>query len=330
MDKHKKDSFRGNNLYDVFFENFKNSVFYTGLYKKHKDELIIGVRDGYINIYYNCDSIARIENSKNQSPNITAKVASYYLTGETPNKKYIKISGQEMLDNYEVIKSNSNKRRKLEKQAQERLFIDNNMNVNSNWFCIDVEYTKSFAEKTSMEDWRFDIIAISKQAPFRIALIELKYGSNAIGGYSGITGHIKDFYKFHKDNCFEKLKPELKSIIDSLIKLGVDVPETLHNINIKDFAKTPEYYFITLNNNKEVERNASPMETMAGYLFTKANGDWKAVKYSKNASEKGYYAVVGEGKSFQPVFLFSNAILPNLGINYILDESNYIKKIIEQ
>jgi hypothetical protein len=324
MDKHKKDSFRGNNLYDVFFENFKNSVFYTGLYKKHKDELIIGVRDGYINIYYNCDSIARIENSKKEYQDFVAEIGSYYLTGESPNKKYIKISGQEMLDNYEVIKSNSNKRRKLEKQAQERLFIDNNMNVNSKWFCIDVEYTKSF------EDWRFDIIAISKQAPFRIALIELKYGSNAIGGKSGITEHIQDFYKFHKNNCFEKLKPELKSIIDSLIKLGVDVPETLHDIKIDNFAKTPEYYYITLNNNKEVEQNASPMETMAGYLFTKANGDWKAVKYSKNASRSGYYAVVGEDKSFQPVFLFSNAILPNLGINDILDESNYIKKIIEQ
>ena len=30
------------------------------------------------------------------------------------------------------------------------------------------------------------------------------------------------------------------------------------------------------------------METMAGYLFTKPNGDWKASKYSKKAAEKGY------------------------------------------
>lgn len=125
--KERKDSFRGNNLCDISYENFKKSIFYKELYKKHKDELILGIRDGYINIYYNCDSIAKIVDSKLNSQHITAEVASYYLTGESPNKKYIKVSGKELLDNYEVIKSNSNKRGKLEKQAQERLFIDNNM-----------------------------------------------------------------------------------------------------------------------------------------------------------------------------------------------------------
>lgn len=327
--KERKDSFRGNNLCDISYENFKKSIFYKELYKKHKDELILGIRDGYINIYYNCDSIAKIVDSKLNSQHITAEVASYYLTGESPNKKYIKVSGKELLDNYEVIKSNSNKRGKLEKQAQERLFIDNNMNVHSSWFCIDVEYTKSFADKPSMEDWRFDIIAISKEKPFRVALIEIKYGFGAIGGKSGISKHIKDYYKFHKNNSYEILKPELKSIICSLIKLGVDVPETLHNINIDDFAINPEYYFITLNNNKEVGRETLPMETMAGYLFTEANGDWKAFKYSTKAGESGYYAIVGEDNSFKPVFLFSEAILPELGIYDILDESKYVKKIIE-
>lgn len=329
MIKERRDSFRGDHICEVFYENFKKSIFYTDLYKKHKDELIIGVRDGYINIYYNCDSIAKIENSQNGADYIAAEVASYYLTGESPNNKYIKLSGQELLDNYDVIKSNSNKRGNMEKQAQERLFIDNNLNALSDWFCIDVEYTKSFAVKMSMENWRFDIIAISKKPPFRVALIELKYGSSAIGGKSGITKHIHDYYQFHKNNSFEVLIPELISIIRSLIKLGVDVPMSLHRIEIDDFMVSPEYFFITLNNNKEAGRDTLPMETMAGYLFTETNGDWKAYKYSKNADKYGFYATVGEDKSFKPIFLFSDATLPTLRIYDILNDSNYIKKVIE-
>ena len=53
-----KDSFRGNNIDQKFAEDFKNSKFYTEIYKKHRDELIIAVRDGYINLYHNCNSIA--------------------------------------------------------------------------------------------------------------------------------------------------------------------------------------------------------------------------------------------------------------------------------
>ena len=330
MSQEKKCPIRGTNFNEIFFENFKKSLFYTELYKKHEDELIIGVRDGYINIYYNCDSIAKIKNTSVNPELITGELADYYLTGDNRILNYTSRSAQEILDNYEKIKSNSQKREKLEKQAQERVFIDNNLNDNSDWFCIDVEYAKSYIENKKVRGWRFDIIAISKKAPYRVALIELKYGRNAIGGDSGINEHIKDYYEFHTNGSFKILKPELISIIESLIKIGVDVPETLHGIRMEEFFSKPEYYFITLNNNKSGEKGATPMETMAGYLFTKDNApkDWKAKKYSKDASENGYHSVVKGDKSFEPVFLFSEATLPNLGIINILDERYYTKKII--
>ena len=314
-----RNSFRGTSIDETFAASFIKSRFYKDIYVKHKNEIIIGVRDGFINLYYNCDSIAKIEV---HNPNL-CKINNYYTDGE---KKCL--TEHEIVRYYNKIKENSDKRSKQEKQAQQTLFIDNNNNSSSKWFCIDVEYTKSLQGKSHAEDWRFDIIAISKTRPFRVALIELKYGRGAIGGNSGITKHIQDYYKFHKDNSFEILKPELISIIKSLIILGVDVPETLHDITIDDFARTPEYYFITLNNNKKTGQNTSPMETMAGYLFTEANGDWKAIKYSQKASEEGYYATVGNDKSFKPVFFFTEATLPKPGIYDILDESNYVKKII--
>lgn len=56
-----RDSFRGALLDIHFCDAFKKTKFYTEVYQKHRDEIIIGIRDGYINLYYNCDSIAKID-----------------------------------------------------------------------------------------------------------------------------------------------------------------------------------------------------------------------------------------------------------------------------
>lgn len=58
----KKKITRG--ISENFADAFKKSQLYQ-LYEKHKDELLIGIRNDYLNLYYNCDSIAKIE-YKNQ------------------------------------------------------------------------------------------------------------------------------------------------------------------------------------------------------------------------------------------------------------------------
>lgn len=321
----RQDSLRGAHLSKFFCENFKASKFYTEIYCKHQYEIIIGVRDGYINLYYNCASLAKISNT--DSKNLMAEISSFYLDGKSPGHN-IKITADEFVEKYDIIKQNSDKKNKPEKEAQERLFIDNNMNPDSKWFCIDVEYTKSLAE-TQMENWRFDIIAIMKEEPFTVALVELKYGNSALGGKSGITKHIADFYNFHKKRSFDVLKSELISIIKMSKALGVNIPECIQKLKQVDINQQPAYYFITLDNNKEKDNGTLPMATMAGYLFEEANGDWAATRYSKKAGTEGYYAVVGNDTSFKPVFLFSASKLPHLGIDDILDEKQYIKKMVQ-
>jgi len=169
-----------------FAEEFKNSVLYD-LYKKHKNELFLGVRHNYLNLYYNCDSIAKIE-YKNKS--ITCEIDKYYIDGnhykEYKEKRY-KIEPYEIYNNYKIIKKHSDAQKGKEKKAQSKLVILNNENKSSNWFCIDIEYEKSDFRG------RFDIIAVSKESPHRTVLIELKYGRGAIGGSSGIYEHIKNF-----------------------------------------------------------------------------------------------------------------------------------------
>ena len=69
-----RDSFRGTAITKAFCEAFKSTKFYTEIYQKHKNEIIIGIRDGYINLYYNCDSIAKIRVGQPSK----ALLASYY------------------------------------------------------------------------------------------------------------------------------------------------------------------------------------------------------------------------------------------------------------
>ena len=320
-----RNSFRGTSIDKDFADSFKGSRFYKDIYDKHKDEVIIGVRDGFINLYLNCDSIAKIDVSNPQE----CEIDPYYTND---NKR--KLTEDEIVQYYDIIKEKSNKRNKQEKQAQQKLYIDNNVNPSSNWFCIDVEYTKSLAGKDKPEDWRFDIIAISKLPPFRVALIELKYGSGALKEPSGIRTHVKDFYSFYKFKKFDILKPEIVSIIQKLDSLGVNIPDSLKNISCEDIASEPDFYFITLNNNPKPGTDNTPKNTMGGYLF--ANKEkWNSKRVSslikKKIEENGgeYYDLIEHSKTFKPVFLFSTAQLPDLQIHDILDKSYYEVEVID-
>ena len=313
-----RNSFRGTSIDKAFADSFRQSLFYKEIYVNHRNDIIIGVRDGFINLYYNCDCIAKIE-VRNPYKCIIAK---YYT-----NEEKRRLTDNEFVSLYDTIIENSNKRKKNEKQAQQRLFMDNNNNPKSEWFCIDVEYTKSLQGKRKAEDWRFDIIAISKDFPFRVALIELKYGAAALKEPSGIRTHVKDFYSFFKNKKFEILKTEIVSIINKLYILGVNVPESLKNVSIENFAPEPEFYFITLNDNPDGNSNNTPKQTMSGYLFSDKR--WNCNRLSTLIKKEGdYFDLIEHNTSFRPVFLFSKATLPDIQIKDILDRTYYDEEIV--
>lgn len=313
-----------------FAEAFKQSELYK-LYKEHKDELFIGVRNNYLNLYYNCDRIAKIEYKK-RDEKIDCEIDKYYLDGNHYNskdkEKRYKIEEKEICKQYEVIKKYSNDKATPEKKAQSKLVLLNNENLDSNWFCIDIEYVKSFnnrAEKKEADfNSRFDIIALSKMKPHKIALIELKYGSDAIGGKSGIYKHVEDFTKFCEKGYFEgQLKQEIIEIVKSQKELGIAVPfESPEESDIL----TPEFYFITLDNNAEKENASTPKQTMAGYLFNDKR--WGCKKLStKDSVEKMFGDITKKDNKFFATFLFSIATLENIGITDIID-GTYDERIL--
>jgi hypothetical protein len=191
-----------------FAEEFKKSKLFT-FYKDHKDELFIGVRNNYLNLYYNCDSIVKIEYKRGK---ISCEIDKYYLDGHhyIGKNKRAKITPCEICENYDTIKHNIENRSTPEKKAQARLVNLNNANKKSKWFCLDVEWAKAFEneQRRIAADFnaRFDIIAISKETPHTVALIELKYGRKAIGGNCGIYTHIETFNQYQKNDYFDGKK----------------------------------------------------------------------------------------------------------------------------
>lgn len=330
MTETKKENKITRGITEEFANAFKQSAL-NKLYREHKDELFIGVRNNYLNLYYNCDSIAKIEYKKIEGEYcIVCVIDKYYLDGNHYNSKDKEkrkpFKPEEIVKYYDAIKKNSNKKVSPEKKAQSKLVLLNNNNPDSNWFCIDVEYVKSFNNIIERNEAgfnaRFDIIALSRMKPHKVALIELKYGSGAIGGKSGISKHVDDFSKFCEKGYFEKqLKQEIIEIVKSQKELGiavpVDFPERLELL-------TPEFYFITLDNNARKENASTPKQTMAGYLFKKKK--WGCKRLSTNPVEKNSGDITKKDNKLFVTFLLSKKTLENIDITDIID-GTYDEKI---
>jgi hypothetical protein len=314
---------------DEFASEFKKSKLFT-LYENHKDELFIGVRNDYLNLYYNCDSIAKVVYKKTKGI-INCEIDKYYLDGHhyTDKDKTVKVAPCEICEKYDTIKRNSENRTTPEKKAQSRLVILNNANEKSKWFCIDIEWSKAFENEQQKSaanfNARFDIIAILKETPHKVALIELKYGKEAFGGNSGIYKHIEDFSKYQKNGYFDA--KEIVNIIESQIALGINVPEELQNVTANDITKY-EFYVITLDNNGETSQHSTPKQTMAAYLFKDKRWGCKELSPGQKVEET-FGDVTNKNNELNVSFLFSKKTLDNLNINDIID-GNYDERILPE
>ena len=289
-----------------FAKAFKKTDLYA-LYKKHSNEIFIGVCNNYLHFYYNCNSIAKVEYKKGRINCVTAKNLLSGTDISNPNE----IDPSQIIKNYKKITDNIEILKTPEKKAQSKLVLLNNANKKSKWFCIDIEWAKSGFSG------RFDIVAISKEIPHSVALIELKYGRQAIGGKCGIRRHISDFSKFQEENYFEGyMKHDIVGIVKSRKMLQLDLPDWLQNLKADDITKY-NFYVITLDNNSETKQHSTPKQTMAGYLF---NGfRWSCKELAAPPSvEKLFGDVTRKTNKLQVAFLFSKQNLDNLNINDII------------
>ena len=332
----------GRGLEEDLVKKFKNSE-WLKFYKKHeKDGLFLGIRNNYFNIYYQCASLSKIDLRTE-----IGEIAKRYLNPKD-EKGYIKITPKFLEKNYTSIKDNIEKiqTKKIEKVAQQKLIINNNLNPESDWFCVDLEYVLQLDGKKS-EYGRFDIIAITKKEPYHLALIELKATSGAIGGISkkfreflerneseneigikllqhtgslrevgslgsGVLGHAYDYVNYLNSGFYEKyLKKEIINIIKNYQELDIINNNILVDISEDKISERPEIYFLTINNEKDSLR-----KTMYNYLCDK----------NKNASKYNLEKIFGinlteDNSYFNPVFLFSEDNGDN--INDIIGYAEY-------
>jgi len=219
---------------------------------------------------------------------------------EAPQGKrtiYKPITPSELENNYKQIKENIKDyaEKHKEKDAQQKLINNNNANSESVWVCVDVEYARQNAPG------RFDIIAVSKTYPHRVALIELKYGSAAMGGSSGILDHTRDYIKFLEANAVTKrLIPELASIMRSYSMFDFPYNPYIETAVCKDrYCQTPEFYFITLKNDGDLARG-----TLRRYVRNDVDG---AARENVMDECDGLDITKPNEKNFTPAFLFSES-----------------------
>jgi len=225
-----------------------------------------------------------------------------YLYGDNAKdvceKIHKEISEKNIRGKYETIVENIEEIYKSdEKKAQQQLIYRNNRNENSKWFCIDIEYVRPGMDEQRKRHGRFDIIAISKKNPHKVAIIELKYGASAMGEPSGIRKHAEDFKKFIKNDVYNKrFKKEIVDIVNSLNELGI----TGLRLEENKLEKKPEFYFITLASNEKVK------DAMRYYAL-------KAGITGPNSKE------------FTPRFLFSGNVVDSITIDDIIESKEYTR-----
>jgi len=185
-----------------------------------------------------------------------------------------------------------------------------------------------YVRKGNAKGGRADIIAVSKNKPHRIAIIELKYGSSAYGGSkngSSILKHVDDFHNIIHEGAFEKyIKKDIVGIVKSMNLLFPNYPIKICNEN--EIADHPDFYFITLNNNDD-GKHSTPKMSMGGYLFNKSNP--KNVEYrTKCTSNKTVESKFGDitdpsNAKIYVNFLFSKDIINHIKIKDIIDDISY-------
>ncbi len=297
------------------------------LYDKNKHELFLGIRNGYINLYYQGASISKTEYKK-KSNNLSCILSTKYFYTDVKKNSYIALSDRDIFQNYKLIKRNiTNLTKKTDQKiAQQQLVNNNNSNPNTNWYCIDMEYSKQRNNSNEIPYGRFDIIALSKTPPHKVALIELKYGDRAIGGTSGIVTHAKDFACFIKNNIYNNhLKREIVDIVKSQKLIDKNIP--LDITQESDLSDKPSFYFITLNNqNDDVKRK------IRRYLYTDeppraSSKTVESLRIEDNTDPLGDIADP-HNEQLYAQFLFSDVTLNNNNIDDIID-SNLYKRGIE-
>lgn len=227
-------------LNDRFFNDLKNGILSPILKAVREDNnLILEIRQNYINIYYRGGNILELRQANNF---YKAKFDPKYCKNEKHQFEMIveikTISNAEhslhWANNFHVLKQlidyyNTLVIKKLEKEFQQLVVQENNIMRAANdtdYYIVDFEYTSSV-----MKDARFDLVGLKWDSTSndrknpdncKLAIIEMKYGDDALKDKSGIISHIKKAESFFRQEKYlENFKTEMLGIFQQKRDLGL-------------------------------------------------------------------------------------------------------------
>jgi len=249
-----------------FLDDLKNpqGILYPILERKTQDDtLMLAIRNNYINIYYRGGNIINIKELS--TSRYKASFDEQYNKGgkALPPLPPVIASQHEanqwvsQIPNLKVVMDRFfSKHPKPEREFQQLVARENNYSTISNeteYFVTDIEINDSAINA------RFDMLAVhwpAKQrgdrSSCRAALIEMKYGDNALAGDAGILKHLKDIESFMSDRKrYNALLATMESQFNQLKQLGLlrfNAAKNAEDVKLKA-AEKPEVIFILANHN---------------------------------------------------------------------------------
>lgn len=230
------------------------------------DTLMLALRDGYINIYYRGGNLLKIE-QKNSGGKYIASFDTKYnkknaepLPVQFPCPVNDEADSQTLVDAIPALKYAMDRyfsqHRKSEREFQQLVARENNCSPISNeteYFVVDIEVAGA------LPNARFDMLAVrwlrderKKQGTLVPVLIEMKYGSKALEGDSGLNEHMKDAVSLRANNeSWNSLRKGLEDQINQLADLGLlsfNRSTAVKRFEI-DPTATPELIFVLANYN---------------------------------------------------------------------------------
>lgn len=151
---------------------------------------------------------------------------------------------------------------KYEREFQQIILRENNnsgkISRATDYYIVDIEYQDT--ENSS----RFDMVAFKWPSngaarkntnALSLALIEVKYGDNAVGGSAGIKKHLDDLKSFINDKeKLKEFKEDMEHVFKQKCKLGLMDGLQEHQFKVSLSDDEPEVIFIFANHDPDSKK----------------------------------------------------------------------------
>ena len=264
-------------LNEHFFNNFKSGDLNELLnIIKNDPSLIMCFRGDRTSVYYRAKLILEINQSSQKYSISFTKISKDYCPKDNKiDKPSIEWNKEKWIEYFQKAKyiidrhCVESNQPCLEKEIQQIMFRENSCNSiaeETDYFIFDIEYSfKTFnKEKNKKVDTRFDALAMywprddrskTQGKKFKLAIIELKAGKDAIDNTSGLKKHYEDVKYFinDKEQFNEEFLDDMSTVFAQMMDLGLihagdSKPELL---SLNEETKKPKNFL--LKKNKQVD-----------------------------------------------------------------------------